>query len=291
MSDKQLRWFADLSLLSVAVVWGATFVVVKESLESTPVFAYLFYRFAIAFLVLSPWFYARRRALDAEVVRSGILLGILYFGAFGTQTLGLARIGASVSAFLTGLYVILVPLAVWIIFRRKPGRSALYASFIALIGLWFLTSPDGLEGGFTLGSGEWLTLLCALLFALHIVATDRFTRLYDTWLLVGVQFLTVTVLSGLSSLLFEPFTWPRVWSDQLLFSLAITGIFATAFALLVQTRMQRYTTPTRTAIIFAMEPVSAALVGVFWAGETLTTPQLLGGALIVAAMVMAELKS
>ena len=291
MTRNHRRLFADLSLLIVAIVWGTTFVVVKESLESTPVFAYLFYRFAIAFLVLSPWFYARRKELDHGVIHSGVLLGILYFGAFWTQTLGLAHIGASVSAFLTGLYVVLVPLALWILFHRMPRRTALYASFLAVIGLWFLTAPQGNDGGIlNLGTGEWLTLLCALLFALHIVATDHFTRRYDTWLLVGVQFLTVTLLSGLSSLLFEPFTWPRTWDDQLLFSLAITGIFATAFALLVQTRMQRYTTPTRTAIIFAMEPVSAAFFGVLYAGEHLSLSQMLGGAMIVAAMLLAEWK-
>ncbi len=288
MENDRQRLIADLSLLAVAIVWGTTFVVVKESLESTPVFAYLFYRFAIAFLVLSPWFYTRRKQLNAGLIRSGILLGLLYFGAFGTQTLGLASIGASISAFLTGLYVVLVPLAAWSLFGRRPRHTALYASVLALIGLWFLTAPQDSNGALRLGTGEWLTLLCALLFALHIVATDHFTRRYDTWLLVGVQFLTVTLLSGLSSLLFEPFTWPKVWNDQLLFSLAITGVFATAFALLVQTRMQRYTTPTRTAIIFAMEPVSAAFFGVLYAGEDLSLSQVLGGMLIVAAMLLAE---
>lgn len=290
MQNGRLRLLADLSLLSVAIIWGATFVVVKESIETTPVFSYLFLRFGLAFLVLLPWVFSRRDRIDRRVIRSGLLLGVLYFGAFGTQTLGLSTIHASLSAFLTGLYVIFVPLIAWLIFRRRPGRFALYASVIALGGLWLLTSPAGDFRQLQLGTGEWLTILCALLFALHIIATDHFTRLYDTVLLVGIQLLTVSFLSALTSELTEPFTWPPHWSSSLLVSLLITGILATAYALFVQTRMQRYTTPTRTAIIFAMEPVSAALFGILWAGEHLTLLQGIGGVLIVAAMLLAELR-
>jgi len=290
MQNGRLRLLADLSLLSVAIIWGATFVVVKESIETTPVFAYLFLRFGLAFLVLLPWVLTRRERIDSRAIRSGLLLGILYFGAFGTQTLGLSTIDASLSAFLTGLYVVFVPLLAWGIFRRRPGRFALYASLIALGGLWLLTSPAGDVRQLRLGSGEWLTILCALLFALHIIATDHFTRLYDTVVLVEVQLFTVSLLSALASRLTEPFTWPPAWEPSLILSLLITGILATAYALFIQTRMQRYTTPTRTAIIFAMEPVSAALFGIFFAGEHLTLLQGIGGVLIVAAMLLAELR-
>jgi drug/metabolite transporter (DMT)-like permease len=287
MTDSARRLIADLSLLSVAIVWGATFVVVKESVESTPVFSYLFLRFGLAFLVLLPWLLPRVHKLDAGLLGAGVLLGFLYYAAFGTQTLGLAEIPASISAFLTGLYVIAVPLLAWGLFHRRPGRYALYASLIASAGLWFLTSPGG---QISLSRGEWLSIACALLFALHIIATDYFTRRYDTWLLVGIQLLTVSLLSGVTSLLFEPSTWPKRWDGSLLLSLLITGILATAYALWIQTRMQRYTTPTRTAIIFAMEPVSAGVFGVWVGGETLTLWQILGGGLIVAAMLLAELK-
>ena len=290
MQNGRLRFLADLSLLSVAIIWGATFVVVKESIETTPVFSYLFLRFGLAFLVLLPWVISRRDRIDRRVIRSGLLLGVLYFGAFGTQTLGLSTIDASLSAFLTGLYVIFVPLIALLIFRRRPGRFALYASVIALGGLWLLTSPAGDFRQLQLGTGEWLTILCAMLFALHIIATDHFTRLYDTVQLVGIQLLTVSFLSALTSELTEPFTWPPHWSSSLIVSLLITGILATAYALFIQTKMQRYTTPTRTAIIFAMEPVSAALFGILWAGEHLTLLQGIGGVLIVAAMLLAELR-
>ncbi len=280
---------ADLLLLSVAVVWGSTFVVVKESIASVPVFSFLFLRFGIAFLSLLPFVLFRRELRDPGYWRAGFLLGTLYFAAFGTQTLGLLSVGASMSAFLTGLYVILVPFLLWAIFHHPPKRYAFYASVLALFGLWLLTSPD--PGVLHLGPGEGFTLLCALLFALHIIATDRLTRRYDPLPLVTIQLLAVTLFSFLSSLTFEPSTWPAHFDESLLVALLITGILATSYALLIQTWMQRYTTPTRTAIIFAMEPVSAAVFGIFVAGEHLTLLQILGGALIVAAMLLAEYKS
>ncbi len=282
--------FADLALLSVAVIWGATFVVVKGSLENTPVFSYLFLRFFLAFLVLLPGLYLRRKALSLELLRGGMLLGVIYFAAFGTQTLGLQSISASLSAFLTGLYVIFVPFLAWTLFHLTPGRSLFLASLLAALGLWFLTAPAENPLSMHLGTGEYFTLACALFFALHILITDRLTRRYDTWLLVGVQLFTVTLLSAIASLLTEPSTLPPVWSRSLLISIAITGILATAYALFVQTMMQRYTTPTRTAIIFIMEPVSAALFGVFFAGEHLSALQILGAALIVGAMLLTELR-
>jgi drug/metabolite transporter (DMT)-like permease len=288
MTKSRRRLAADLLLLSVSVIWGSTFVVVKESIQTTPVFSFLFLRFGLGFLALLPFALRRSELRNPAVWKSGALLGILYFAAFAAQTFGLLTVGASMSAFLTGLYVIFVPLLLWGIFRRTPRRFAIYGSLLAAVGLWLLTSPDMGSGG-GLGTGEALTLLCALLFALHIIATDRFTRRFDPFLLVTVQLLVVSLLSAAASLLSEPATWPERFDGSLLVSLLVTGLLATAYTLLIQTWMQRYTTPTRTAIIFAMEPVSAALVGYWFAGELLTPLQLAGGALIVGAMILAEL--
>jgi drug/metabolite transporter (DMT)-like permease len=291
MLSSSRRLTADLLLLSVAIVWGGTFVVVKESLAETPVFSFLFLRFGIAFLSLLPFVFFRKELRDPAYWRAGLLLGLLYFAAFAAQTFGLLSVGASMSAFLTGLYVIIVPFLLWAIFRHPPKRFAFYASLIAALGLWFLTSPDlSGSGGSFLGRGELLTLLCALLFAFHIIATDRFSRRYDPFPLVTIQLLVVAILSMLASLLREPGPWPASFGGDLLFAILITGFLATSYALLIQTWMQRYTTPARTAIIFAMEPVSAALFGIFVAGEHLTLWRIGGGALIVAAMLLAELQ-
>jgi len=287
MLSPSRRLLADLLLLSVAVAWGATFVVVKTTIQHTPVFSFLFLRFGLAALALLPFALRSTRLRDPSLWRWALLLGSLYFAAFATQTYGLLTIGPSLSAFLTGLYVIVVPFLLWLIFHRPPRRQAFLASLVAAGGLWLLTRPDGAGSAF--GPGELLTLACALLFALHIIATDRATRRFDPLPLVTLQLGVVALLSLLVSLATEPTTWPRSFDSDLLQALLVTGILATAYALLVQTWMQRYTTPTRTAIIFAMEPVSAALFGYFFAGELLTSLQLFGGALIVSAMLLAEL--
>ena len=278
---------ADLLLLSVAIIWGATFVVVKESIAHISVFAFLFLRFGVAFVSLLPVVLFRHEVQTPAYWRAGALLGGLYFAAFAAQTYGLRSIGPSMSAFLTGLYVVMVPLLLWLIFRRPPRRFALYGSLLAALGLWLLTAPDLSDSG-SFSSGEAYTLLCALLFALHIIVTDRFSRIYDPLPLVTIQLLTVTLLSLSASLLFESVTWPRSFDRGLINALLITGLLATSYALLIQTWMQRYTTPTRTAIIFAMEPVSAALFGIFLFGERLSLLQLIGGTLIVGAMLLTE---
>ena len=286
MLSPSKRLGADLLLLSVAIVWGATFVVVKESVATTPVFSYLFLRFGLAFGVLLPFIRRHEKLIDPAYLRAGALLGLFYFSAFGAQTLGLVSVGASMSAFLTGLYVVIVPLLLWLIFRHPPRRNALIASIVAVGGLWLLSSPDDAHSSW--GFGELATLFCALLFALHIILTDRYSRRFDPLPLVTIQLGVVTLLSWLSSLLFEPVTWPQHFEGSLLLSLLLTGVLATAYALLVQTWMQRYTTPTRTAIIFAMEPVSAAFFGYLFAGEYLSPLQTIGGSLIVIAMLLAE---
>ena len=289
MLNPSHRFLADLLLLSVAIAWGATFVVVKESIENTPVFSFLFLRFGLAALVLLPFALRSPQFRNPALWRTAALLGTLYFAAFTTQTFGLLTIGASMSAFLTGLYVLIVPFLLWAFFHRPPRRRVFAASLIAVAGLWLLTSPGDSGAGTALEAGELLTLACAVLFALHIIATDWATHRFDPFPLVTLQLATVTLLSFLASLFLEPSTWPRSFDGGLVESLLITGILATAYALLVQTWMQRYTTPTRTAIIFAMEPVSAALFGYWVAGELLTALQLAGGALIVGAMILAEL--
>jgi len=289
MLTPRQRLRADLLLLSVALIWGATFVVVKEAVAHTPVYSFLFLRFGIAFLSLLPFIFRKKELYNPAYWRAGAILGALYFAAFATQTLGLARIAPSLSAFLTGLYVLMVPFLLWIFFRRPPRRRVFYASLLAAAGLWLLTSPDLSSPGSGWGAGELLTLLCALLFALHIILTDRYSRRYDPLPLVTIQLLAVALLSALASQLWEPSLWPERFGGSLIFALLVTGILATSYALLVQTWMQRYTTPTRTAIIFAMEPVSAALFGIWFGGEHLGILQLTGGALIVAAMILAEI--
>ena len=159
-------------------------------------------------------------------------------------------------------------------------------SFVAVIGLYLLT----MSGTLTLGYGESLTIVCALMFALHILFTDKYSKSKDVFLLVFFQFLTVTVLSVLFSLSLEEVTFDIPMDYTFIKAVVVTSIFATFYAFLIQTYMQQYTTPTKTAIIFTMEPVSAAIYSYIAINEILSHIQLLGAVLIIGATLMAEIK-
>jgi drug/metabolite transporter (DMT)-like permease len=286
MVQKLKEFLADFSLVTVAVAWGSTFVIVQEAVATTPVYSFLFLRFGFAFLLLLPFFIRFKAHVNAKSIISGMILGVMFFTGFATQTYGLLFAPSSVVAFITGLNVILVPIFLFVFFHQKASIYSLIGVVIAAYGLYLLTATDGL-GGF--GWGELLALLCAACFAIHIVFTSIFSKKHNPFVLVMVQLFTVAFLSFCFSLYYDHTTFPASFDDSLIVALVVTALFATVYALLVQTYMQRFTTPTKTAIIFAMEPLSAAVMGYLWAAEILSMKQLAGGALIIVAMLSAEL--
>ena len=157
---------------------------------------------------------------------------------------------------------------------------------VAVLGLYLLT----MSGALTIGSGEFLTLLCAILFALQIIFTGKFSKEVNVFLLVLFQLITVTILSLIFSLSLDSVTFNLDYNYAFFKAVIITAVFATVYAFLIQTYMQQFTTATKTAIIFTMEPVSAAIFAYFMIAETLTYIQLLGAILIILATLIAELK-
>jgi len=156
---------------------------------------------------------------------------------------------------------------------------------IAVLGLWFLT----MQGGVSIGAGEVYTLICAVLVSLHILYTDRFSRQHEVMLLVMTQFGVIALASMLMGLAVDGSVVPDTYSYEFILALVTTVLFATVFAFWAQTSMQRYTTPAKTALIFTVEPLSAAVFGYLYAGELLLPVQLLGGVMIVAGVLYAEL--
>jgi len=276
---------ADLLLLGVAISWGTTFILVQEAVRDVPVTTFLFWRFGLAFLVLLPVALLRRQYLTPSLLRAAMLLGLFNLGAYTLQTYGLTLTLSSSVAFITGLFVVLVPLLSRFLFHRPVAQAVWAGSVIAAVGLWLLTTQGALHAGL----GELYTFGCAILFALHLLYTDRFARRYDITLLVTFQFATMTVGSVLLGLMHGVSLMPHAWTSTLLIALGITVLFATVFAFWVQTSMQRFTTPSRTALIFTMEPLSAAIFGYLYGGEMMTGLQMLGGGLIVVSMLLAEL--
>ncbi|WP_456479916.1 DMT family transporter [Nautilia sp.] len=272
--------FADFLLLSVAIFWGITFKLVQNAIADIPVFMFLFLRFFSAFLLMFIIFY-KKISFDKDSLKAAIILGVFNFLVFSFQTFGLLYSPSSIVAFITGLYVILTPVVAFFVFKKHISVYALIGVVLAFFGIFLLTGAD--IRGF--GRGEMLTLVSTIFVALHINYTDIYSKKYNLYTLVTFQFLTV----GILSLGFVPFEKGEIrFSRSVAVALVITVVFATVFAYFIQTYAQKFTTPTKTAIIFAMEPVSAAVFGYFY-GEHLSIIQITGAVLVILAMLIAEI--
>lgn len=290
---KKQQVIADVSLLLVTFIWGSTFVLVQNAVALLEPFTFNGVRFGLAGLFLIAWLFVFKRnilsMMNKKLLLSGVIMGTWLFTAYALQTFGLLHTTSSKAGFITGLSVVLVPLFGFLFLKETPKRFAVFGVGVATIGLYLLTLGDSLALNF----GDILVFFCAISFAAHIVVTGKYTPLYSTLLLTIVQIFTVSVLSSISAVLFED--WQRVFDSEVMgnanvfLALIICSIFATALAFLAQTNFQKFTTPTRVALIFAMEPVFAAITGFFWANERLGSKALLGCLLIFIGMILAEL--
>ena len=202
------------------------------------------------------------------------------------QTFGLKYTTAGNSGFLTGLYIVLVPLIGAALLRKRPTGREIAGILIATAGMVVMTLPT-LLANFSINRGDFLTLACAVAFAFHLVTVGHYSQRRKTEALALGQIACAAILSG-SSLWLEP--RHIVWSRTVITAILLTAVFATAAAFALQTWAQRYTTPTRTALIFALEPVVALVTAVLIGGESVTLYAVAGGALILAGILAVELK-
>ncbi|NLN16557.1 MAG: DMT family transporter [Firmicutes bacterium] len=278
------RWQADAALLFVSAIWGTTFVAVKEALADLAPYNFLAIRFTLALIVLALLGLCQGRKPRASSLWRGVRVGTLLFAGYALQTVGLKYTTASNAAFITGLSVVLVPLLAAVGLRAMPSAESIGGALLAAVGLGCLTIGDG----FGLNLGDLLVLGCAFAFAGQIVLMGKYAARSSTYELVVGQMLAVALWSWFFTLLWEEPTFqatPRTWA-----AMAVTGILASAVAFWIQATMQRFTSPTRTGIIFAAEPVFAALFAYFWLQETLTLKQLVGCVLILSGMLFTELR-
>ncbi len=282
------RWKAELALVAIAFVWGSTFVLVKAALEHISVLLFLALRFLLAAAVLGSIY---RRHLAAIVwarpqrLWGGIATGLSLFAGYVFQTVGLRFTTPSKSAFLTGLAIPLVPLLSALLWRIAPKAAELAGLAVATAGMALMTLPaEGLE----FNPGDLLTLGAAFFFALHLLAVGHFSPRDGFERLSLIQIFTVAALASAT------FWWAEDeflrWSDTLIAALGVTGLVATAAALTIQAWAQRRTSYTRTAVIFAAEPVFAAGTSFAVLGETLTARGWAGAGLILAGILIVELK-
>lgn len=279
---------ADFLLVLVAIAWGSTFFIVQDAITQTPVYLFLFWRFFLAALLMSLFSYKYFSHMDIKVLKAGMILGLFMFLGYAFQTFALTYTYSSTVGFITGLNVVIVPLVSYLLLKQKASIYSLLGAIIASIGLYYLSLKSD-DLGFSLG--EFYALICAAMFALHIVFTGYFSRHYNAYLLVSIQFFTVAFCSLIGSILTQKTIIPANVNGLLINALLITVIFATIFAFWVQTAMQRFTTATKTAIIFTLEPVSAGLFGYLFAHEVLSMQQFFGALLILVGILVAELGS
>jgi drug/metabolite transporter (DMT)-like permease len=277
--------WATLALLAITASWGSTFFLIHDLLDRVPVLDFLAVRFAIASVVILLVSPRAVRRLSRDRLRHAVVLGALYGVAQILQTTGLAHTAASVSGFITGMYVVATPLFAALLLRTRIGGLTWAAVLLAIAGLGVLTLGD-VSSGLGLGYGEALTLVSAMIYALHIVGLGAWSNAADA---LGMSIVQCIVIAVICTGAAAPggIVLPQTTGDWL--SVAYMAVFAGAAALLGQTWAQAHLPPTRTAIIMSMEPVFAALFAVLLGGESATLRMLLGGALVLAAMLIVEL--
>jgi drug/metabolite transporter (DMT)-like permease len=282
---------ADLALALCSLIWGATFVLVKDALADASVFVFLALRFVLAAFTLALIYRAAVRRLDRDSFAAGAALGWFMFSGYALQTIGLQFTTPSKAAFITGSSVVMVPVLHALIGRRRAGAWVWAGAIAAFAGLYFLTVPAAGLGD--LNKGDLWVMGSAVVWALHILLVGHYSPRHS----VGALTFTQVAVSAGFTVLFLPLVsvagWetPHLeWSGSVIAAVLVTAVGATAFAFSIQVWAQKFASPSHVAILFSLEPVFAAFTSVLFYGEHLTGRTLTGAALVLAGIVMAELK-
>ncbi|MFM0726601.1 EamA family transporter [Paraburkholderia strydomiana] len=290
--QERLLLLSDLMLLAVAVVWGTSYGVVKSALVFYPVLGLLALRFGVTFVILSPAL-RHLRAADARTLRGVLIAGLLLLGIFLCETFGILMTRAANAAFLISLCVVLTPLVEWLLLKRRPSRIEWVAVALSLFGAWLLAG----DGALSLNPGDALILLAALLRALTVCVTKRVMR--DSALpplsVTAVQSGVVAFGSAAAAWLFAPHQqWQAVptLSGHATFwaYVAYLVLACTLFAFFAQNFAIKRSSPTRVSLLMGSEPAFGALFACIWLGERISTTAWIGGALIVAASILATVR-
>jgi drug/metabolite transporter (DMT)-like permease len=292
------KFTAEGALLLATIIWGATFVIIKTALKDISPMLFVSFRFSFAALILLPFIIRILKNLDKKTLFGGLLVGLFYFLGFTAQTTGLNYTSATKSGFITGTFVVFTPIFQLIIEKRKPAIENIIGVTLVLIGLVFLSSKGDTflnvfkEIGENFNKGDFLTLLCAVFFALYIVYLDIESKKLDLISLVFLQiavaglggflFVLIFSLAGLEGIKFN-------YSNNLLFAILYTAILATIITTIIQTRYQKETTPTKAGIIFSFEPIFSALVAFLALNEKISDFRLAGCVFIFIGLVVTEL--
>jgi drug/metabolite transporter (DMT)-like permease len=290
MSNKRIR--ADLGLLLCAFIWGATFVVVKDALADVSVVVYIAVRFALSAAVIGVVFWRSLRGLDRKAIWAGVQIGFFLLGGYVFQTTGLKFTTPSKAAFITGSSVVLVPVLLAVFVRRRISAWIWAGALAAFTGLYYLTVPP--KGLAALNVGDPIVFAGAIMFALHIIFISRHVGEHSSGALSFLQVATTAALAtaAFPLLAIARIEQPRwVWSGNLVAAVLITALGSTVIGFSLQTWAQKYTSASHTAIFISLEPVFAVLTSWLFAREQVGQRTIVGGALILTGILIAELKA
>jgi drug/metabolite transporter (DMT)-like permease len=274
---------AELALAGITIIWGTTFVVVKSALVEISPVLFLTLRFSVAAIALGAIYW---RGLSRKGIGPGVAAGCLLFVAYVFQTMGLELTTPSKSAFLTGLSIPMVPLASSLVYRSRPRLFEGAGVLIASLGMALMTLP---AGSFGMSRGDLFSFLCAVVFALHIVVVSHYSPMIGFETIAVVQVMSAAVLGILSFRFFGPVRFHA--TPEVAAAVLITGLAATALAFTAMAWAQQYTTATRAALIFALEPVVAWTTSYVLTGEAMTGRGKTGAGLILGGVLLVELRA
>lgn len=281
-----MQLVAKLSLLLATLIWGSSFIIMKDALDDITTFYLLAIRFTGAFALLGIVFWKKCKQIRKDVVFAGFVMGTALIAAYAFQTFGLIETTPGKNAFLTAGYCILVPFLFWAISGTRPDRFNVAAAILCIVGIGLVALDDQL----TIGRGDLLTLVCCIFYALHIVVSAQFTRTMDVMLLTISQFFFAALWSWGMAFFFEPPLVVTEMSREIWLVLGYLCVFATAGALGLQTFGLKYTSPSAGALILSLESVFGVIFSIMVGAETVTVRLLVGFAVIFIAIIVSETK-
>jgi drug/metabolite transporter (DMT)-like permease len=274
---------AEIILFFIAVIWAGTFVIIKVTLTQLPPFYFLAFRFSAASLIFLLIFFRKLPRTNKNEITAGLILGVLLFAGFASQTSGLVYTTASNSALITGVNLLIVPFAQYFIIKRKVGVENWIGVIVVLIGLYLLTNPT-VNG---INKGDLITLICAFAWAFYIIYLDIFSRKHNLYVLVLTQFVFVSVFSFLFAFAFDN-AGDIVISTTSVLGLLYTGILATLLATFLGNKYQKDTSPIRAALLFSVEQPAAVILAIIFLKDEFMTLHIIGGILMIGGILFSE---
>lgn len=290
MQKKIVTFAAAAGLILVTIIWGGAFAVVKNSLDYVPPVYMMAFRFTIAGVVMSLVFMKKLSRMKKDEFIHGVGIGVFLFLAYVFQTIGCNYTTAGKNAFLTTIYVILVPFLNWILIKRRPDIFSIIAAVLSITGIGLL-SLEGIEGALSMNKGDVLTLICGFCYALQIIFIAQWSQNDDPVLLAILQIIVAALLSWITAPFIDgDMNWSVLGSSDVILSMLYLGLLSTMVAFALQTICQKYLSPSLAALLMSFEAVFGALSGVIFLGEVIPLRGIIGCVLMFFAVVLSETK-